>query len=173
MAESYVDHFLVLGEILKKSNRLIHESSPYLLQHAQNPVHWYPWCEDTINTAQKENLPIFLSIGYSACHWCHVMEAESFEYEKIAEFLNTEWSTDIPLIACFTIVPGNKIKLLPPPQSNVIFAGILTDSDDYSQYLGFIAHEFAHRTFTEQTLESHQQIDAWLTNSNSHAFLFI
>ncbi len=69
-------------------NHLIHETSPYLLQHAHNPVDWYPWGEEALELAKKEQKPIFLSIGYSACHWCHVMERESFENEEIAAFLN-------------------------------------------------------------------------------------
>ena len=70
------------------SNRLKNESSPYLLQHAENPVDWYPWCDEALNRAKEENKPIFLSVGYSACHWCHVMEHESFENAAIAQFLN-------------------------------------------------------------------------------------
>ena len=70
------------------SNRLIHETSPYLLQHAHNPVDWYPWGEEAFEKAKRENKPILLSIGYSACHWCHVMEHESFENEKIAALMN-------------------------------------------------------------------------------------
>ncbi|MCZ6806508.1 MAG: thioredoxin domain-containing protein [Deltaproteobacteria bacterium] len=70
------------------TNRLILESSPYLLQHAHNPVNWYPWSEDAFERAKRENKPVFLSIGYSTCHWCHVMERESFEDEEIASFLN-------------------------------------------------------------------------------------
>ena len=69
-------------------NRLARETSPYLLQHADNPVDWYPWSEEAIAKARRENRPIFLSIGYSACHWCHVMEHESFENPQIAEYLN-------------------------------------------------------------------------------------
>jgi uncharacterized protein YyaL (SSP411 family) len=72
----------------KHTNRLIHETSPYLLQHAHNPVDWFPWGEDAFQKAQGENKPILLSIGYSACHWCHVMERESFENEKIAALMN-------------------------------------------------------------------------------------
>ena len=72
----------------KHTNRLIHETSPYLLQHAHNPVDWHPWGEDALRTAKNENKPILLSIGYSACHWCHVMERESFEDEKIAALMN-------------------------------------------------------------------------------------
>jgi hypothetical protein len=71
-----------------KTNHLIHETSPYLLQHAHNPVDWYPWGEEAFERARRENKPIFLSIGYSACHWCHVMERESFEDEEIARVLN-------------------------------------------------------------------------------------
>jgi uncharacterized protein YyaL (SSP411 family) len=70
------------------TNRLAQETSPYLLQHAHNPVDWYPWGEEALAKARAEDKPIFLSIGYSACHWCHVMERESFENEKIAEILN-------------------------------------------------------------------------------------
>ena len=69
-------------------NRLANESSPYLLQHQNNPVDWYPWGPAALQKSQQENKPIFLSIGYSACHWCHVMEHESFENDRIADFLN-------------------------------------------------------------------------------------
>lgn len=72
----------------KHTNRLIHETSPYLLQHAHNPVDWYPWGEEALEKAKKENKPILLSIGYSACHWCHVMEHESFEDEETAKLMN-------------------------------------------------------------------------------------
>ncbi len=70
------------------TNRLIHETSPYLRQHAHNPVDWFPWGEEALNRAKQLDRPIFLSIGYSACHWCHVMEHESFENEEIAKILN-------------------------------------------------------------------------------------
>ena len=70
------------------SNRLANETSPYLLQHADNPVDWYPWGEEALQKAQAEDKPIFLSIGYAACHWCHVMAHESFEDEEIAAILN-------------------------------------------------------------------------------------
>ena len=69
-------------------NRLIDETSPYLLQHANNPVDWYPWGEEALSRARNEDKPILLSIGYSACHWCHVMERESFENDAIAELMN-------------------------------------------------------------------------------------
>lgn len=73
------------------SNHLINETSPYLLQHSENPVEWYPWCSEAFERAEKENKPIFLSIGYSTCHWCHVMAHESFEDEEIANILNNSF----------------------------------------------------------------------------------
>lgn len=69
-------------------NHLKNQTSPYLLQHAENPVDWYPWCKEAFDKAKAEDKPIFLSIGYSTCHWCHVMAHESFEDEEVAEFLN-------------------------------------------------------------------------------------
>lgn len=72
----------------RKPNKLINEKSPYLLQHAHNPVNWNPWVEEAFAKAKAEDKPIFLSIGYSTCHWCHVMEKESFENEEVAAILN-------------------------------------------------------------------------------------
>ena len=73
------------------TNRLANETSPYLLQHAHNPVDWYPWGEEALARARAEDKPVLLSIGYSACHWCHVMERESFENERIAELMNASF----------------------------------------------------------------------------------
>src|SRR6188472_3389735 len=70
------------------TNKLISETSPYLLQHAYNPVNWFPWGDEALDKAKKENKPILVSIGYSACHWCHVMERESFEDEETARLMN-------------------------------------------------------------------------------------
>ena len=75
-------------EKIMPPNHLIHEKSPYLIQHAHNPVDWHPWSDDTFARAKMENKPIFLSIGYATCHWCHVMEKESFEDQEAAEYLN-------------------------------------------------------------------------------------
>src|SRR5215813_507080 len=72
----------------RHTNKLIGETSPYLLQHAHNPVDWYPWGSQALERSRKEDKPILLSIGYSACHWCHVMEHESFENEAIAKIMN-------------------------------------------------------------------------------------
>ena len=73
---------------MKTPNKLIKETSPYLLQHAYNPVNWHPWGKEALTKAKEQDKPIFLSIGYSTCHWCHVMEKESFENKEIASFLN-------------------------------------------------------------------------------------
>jgi hypothetical protein len=75
----------------RKPNRLINEKSPYLLQHAYNPVEWYPWGEEAFEKAEKEDKPVFLSIGYSTCHWCHVMKRESFEDDQVASLLNEKF----------------------------------------------------------------------------------
>ena len=76
------------------SNHLQYETSPYLLQHAENPVDWHPWGEEAFRRAREEDKPVFLSIGYSTCHWCHVMAHESFEDPETAELLN-RWFVSI------------------------------------------------------------------------------
>ena len=73
------------------ANQLSKEKSPYLMQHGENPVDWYPWCEEAFQKAQQEDKPVFLSIGYYTCHWCHVMAHESFEDQEVAEILNREY----------------------------------------------------------------------------------
>ncbi len=80
------------------TNHLASEKSPYLLQHAHNPVDWYPWGPEAFAAAKKQNKPIFLSVGYSTCHWCHVMERESFENEVVAKLINIAftWPTSKP-----------------------------------------------------------------------------
>jgi uncharacterized protein YyaL (SSP411 family) len=75
----------------RKPNRLINEKSPYLLLHAYNPVDWYPWGEEAFEKAEKEDKPVFVSIGYSTCHWCHVMKRESFEDDQVASLLNEKF----------------------------------------------------------------------------------
>jgi uncharacterized protein YyaL (SSP411 family) len=120
-----------------KSNRLAKEKSPYLLQHAQNPVDWYPWGEEAFMKAEKEDKPIFLSIGYSTCHWCHVMERESFEDEEVAEILNKNFVSmkvdreerpDIDKIYMKTCVlmtgsGGWPLTIIMTPQKQPFFAG--------------------------------------------------
>ena len=72
-------------------NRLADTHSPYLLGHANNPVDWWPWCDEAFAEARRRDVPVFLSIGYATCHWCHVMEHESFESDEIAQVLNTHF----------------------------------------------------------------------------------
>ena len=119
------------------NNRLQDQTSPYLLQHAKNPVDWYPWCEEAFQRAAQEKKPIFLSIGYSTCHWCHVMARESFEDSEIAELLNRyfisikvdkEERPDIDHIymaACqaFTGRGGWPISIFMTPEQKPFFAG--------------------------------------------------
>ena len=83
-------------------NRLAREKSPYLLQHAHNPVDWFPWSDEALQKAKDENKPILLSIGYATCHWCHVMERESFENEEVASFMNENFVN--------IKISGNKLK---------------------------------------------------------------
>ncbi len=84
-------HHLIDGKTPKYTNRLVLEPSPYLLQHAHNPVNWYAWGDEAFADARRMGRPVFLSIGYSTCHWCHVMEGESFEDEEIAAFMNAHY----------------------------------------------------------------------------------
>ena len=97
----------------RRPNRLAGETSPYLLQHAHNPVDWHPWGEEAFAKARSEGKPLLVSIGYSACHWCHVMERESFENPAIAELITT------PMVAGTTILKEFRKKvaklLLPKP----------------------------------------------------------
>ena len=88
MPASSADDPKVKDKPKSKSNRLAKESSPYLLQHAHNPVDWYPWGQEAFDKAKKEKKLVFLSIGYSSCHWCHVMERESFSNAGVAKMLN-------------------------------------------------------------------------------------
>ena len=131
------------------TNALIHESSPYLLQHAHNPVNWYPWGEEALNEAKKENKLLIISIGYAACHWCHVMEHESFEDTAVAELMNEKFVSikvdreerpDIDQIymnACNLITgrggwPLNAIAL---PDGKPIFAGTYFPKEKWMEVL--------------------------------------
>jgi len=104
----------------KHTNRLARETSPYLLQHAHNPVEWYPWGDDAFAKAKKEGKLVFLSIGYSSCHWCHVMERESFENEEIAKILNSDFvciKVDREERPDIDNVYMTAIQVMPPGQS--------------------------------------------------------
>lgn len=121
----------------KMPNRLVNEKSPYLLQHAYNPVNWFPWGEEAFAKAREEDKPIFLSVGYSTCHWCHVMERESFEDEEVAEILNESFVSikvdreerpDIDHIymqVCQTLTGsgGWPLTIIMTPDKNPFFSG--------------------------------------------------
>ncbi|GAB6138610.1 thioredoxin domain-containing protein [Halanaerobaculum tunisiense] len=122
---------------MAKTNNLINEQSPYLLQHAYNPVNWYPWSEEAFQRAQKEDKPVFLSIGYSTCHWCHVMERESFTDKEVADILNENFISikvdreerpdvdDIYMSVCQTMTGqgGWPLTIIMTPDKKPFFAG--------------------------------------------------
>ncbi len=132
------------------TNRLILEDSPYLLQHAHNPVDWYPWGEEAFAKARRENKPIFLSIGYSTCHWCHVMEVESFENLDIARLLNehfvaikvdreTRPDLDHLYMTAVQLLTGHggwPMTTLLTPEGKVFYGGTYFRPDDLARLLG-------------------------------------
>ena len=133
------------------SNRLQFESSPYLLQHAENPVDWYPWGAEAFETAAREDKPIFLSIGYSTCHWCHVMAHESFEDEEIAGILNAHFisikvdreerpdidSVYMEVCQAFTGSGGWPMSIFMTPQQKPFFAGTYFPAHSRPRMIGF------------------------------------
>jgi len=141
-----------MSNTIKKPNRLAKEKSPYLLQHAQNPVDWYPWSEEAFKKAEKEDKPIFLSIGYSTCHWCHAMEKESFEDEEAAKILNKnfvsikvdrEERSDIDKIYMKTCVlmtgsGGWPLTIIMTPQKQPFFAGTYLPKKGRAGMIGLI-----------------------------------
>lgn len=134
------------------SNHLKNQTSPYLLQHAENPVEWYPWCEEAFVRARMEDKPIFLSIGYSTCHWCHVMAEESFEDEQVAELLNRYFisikvdkeerpdidSVYMAVCQAFTGNGGWPTTILMTPDQKPFFAGTYFPKHSAHGYTGFI-----------------------------------
>jgi uncharacterized protein YyaL (SSP411 family) len=137
---------------IRKPNRLAKEKSPYLLQHAQNPVDWYPWCDEAFEKAEKEDKPVFLSIGYSTCHWCHVMEKESFEDEEVAQLLNEKFVAikvdkeerpDIDSIymkTCMLITGGGgwPLTIIMTPQKEPFFAGTYFPKNSRGRMIGLL-----------------------------------
>ena len=141
------------------TNRLIRESSPYLLQHAHNPVDWYPWGEEAFERARKENRPIFLSVGYSACHWCHVMERECFENDAIAKLLNEHFVSikvdreerpdvdEVYMLATqlMTGRGGWPMSVFMTPDGKPFFAGTYFPREQFASLLNQIADAYANR----------------------------
>ena len=132
-------------------NRLQQENSPYLLQHARNPVNWYPWGEEAFRKAREESKPVFLSIGYSTCHWCHVMAHESFEDEETADLLNRycvsikvdkEERPDVDGIymafcQAFTGSGGWPTSIFMTPEQKPFFAGTYFPKRSRGRMIGF------------------------------------
>ncbi len=129
---------------MEKQNRLANEKSPYLLQHAKNPVDWFPWGEEAFSKAAGEDKPVFLSIGYSTCHWCHVMENESFEDNEIAGLMNDAFVSikvdreerpdidSIYMTVCqmLTGAGGWPLTIIMTPEKKPFFAGTYFPKDN-------------------------------------------
>ncbi len=167
------------------SNRLISETSPYLLQHAHNPVDWYPWGDEAFEKARLENKPILLSVGYSACHWCHVMERESFENELIAAIMNQDFVSikvdreerpDIDAIymravQMLTGQGGWPMTVIMTPEGHPFYGGTYFPPEDRYGRPGFprLLESAAHVWKTQRIeIEQHSiDIQTQLTQSNS------
>ena len=163
-----VDTIAAVSTSQKPYNRLVHEKSPYLLQHADNPIHWYPWGEEAFAAAREENKPIFLSIGYSTCHWCHVLEKESFENQEVADLLNEgyisikvdrEENPDVDLfymniVQAMTGSGGWPMTVVMSPDLIPFFGGTYFPRDRLIRILQALdeAHKFAHGSTTNGTL---------------------
>ncbi len=136
----------------RKSNRLINEKSPYLLQHAYNPVDWFPWGEEAFSKAKQEDRPIFLSIGYSTCHWCHVMEKESFEDTQVADLMNDTFVSikvdreerpdidHIYMTVCQMMTGGGgwPLNIIMTPDKKPFFAGTYFPKESHYGRIGMI-----------------------------------
>lgn len=135
------------------SNRLGNEKSPYLLQHAENPVDWYPWGDEAFKKARSENKPVFLSIGYSTCHWCHVMERESFEDEEVAKMMNEAFVSvkvdreerpdidNVYMTVCHIISKGNcgwPLSIVMTPEGEPFFAGTYIPKENRYGRMGML-----------------------------------
>ena len=167
-------------------NQLANETSPYLLQHAENPVNWYPWIEEAFNKAKTENKPIFLSIGYSTCHWCHVMAHESFEDNKTAEILNEHFisikvdreerpdidSVYMSVCQAFTGSGGWPMSIFMTWDKKPFFAGTYFPPRSRYGMPGFsqLLNEIVKQWNTNQTtlLESAEEVIKHLQNTQSN-----
>lgn len=175
-----------------KPNDLIHESSPYLLQHAYNPVAWKPWNKKTLEIAKKENKPILVSIGYSACHWCHVMEHESFEDEEVADIMNKHFvcikvdreerpDVDQLYMNAAQLVTGGggwPLNCMAFPDGRPFFAGTYFQKDKWMQLLDNIQREWTENQpkledYADKLLKGIKQtsaitkLDGFLSNSSN------
>lgn len=143
----------------KSANRLIHASSPYLLQHAYNPVDWYPWSEEAFEKARSENKLLLVSIGYSSCHWCHVMEHESFEDEEVAEIMNTHFvsikvdreerpDVDQIYMDAVQLITGRggwPLNMFVLPDKRPLHGGTYFPKESWKETLLALAHFYRHK----------------------------
>ncbi|PTX19309.1 hypothetical protein C8N40_10439 [Pontibacter mucosus] len=156
----------------KKPNRLIHESSPYLLQHAHNPVDWYPWGEEALQKAKQEDKPILVSIGYAACHWCHVMEREAFEHKSIAELMNRHFvcikvdreerpdvdAVYMDAISAMGLQGGWPLNVFLTPEAKPFYGGTYFPPKQWKELLDSIAEAYtSHRQELDESAEQFAQ----------------
>ena len=165
-----------------QANRLVKSSSPYLLQHAYNPVDWYPWGEEAFSKAREANKPIILSIGYSSCHWCHVMERESFENDNIAEVMNQyfvsvkvdrEERPDVDQIYMDAVQAmgmngGWPLNVFLTPDLKPFYGGTYFPPQQWLQILSRIAK--VYETKHNEVIESAEQLTTALATSEVHKY---
>jgi uncharacterized protein YyaL (SSP411 family) len=163
----------------RKSNRLFHEKSPYLLQHAYNPVDWYPWGDEAFEKAKEEDKPVFLSIGYSTCHWCHVMEREVFEKQDAAALLNEHFVSikvdreerpdvdHIYMDACQALTGsgGWPLTIFMTPDKSPFFAGTYFPLTQFKSLLSGVLDGWANRR--RELLHTAQQVLSHLTTASA------
>lgn len=163
------------------SNRLAKESSPYLRQHGENPVDWYPWCEEAFQRAKREDKPVFLSIGYSTCHWCHVMAHESFEDAQVAEILNRSFisvkvdreerpDVDAVYMQVCTAMTGSggwPLTILMTPEQKPFFAATYLPKNNVGRQAGLLPllHAVAARwqSGRDELIKTGNEITAYLS----------
>ena len=154
-------------EISKASNALIHETSPYLLQHAYNPVNWKAWNPETLALAKKENKLLIISVGYSACHWCHVMEEESFENDSIAKIMNANFinikvdreerpDVDKVYMSAVQLMTGSggwPLNCIALPDGRPIFGGTYFPKEQWSKILLSISKLYKEQPEKQSNLQ--------------------
>ena len=192
LSSTTIDLTKLPGDGGEKYNRLIFEKSPYLLQHATNPVDWYPWSDEAFAKAKKEDKPIFLSIGYSTCHWCHVMERESFEDPEVARVMNETFVSikvdreerpdidNVYMSVCqmMTGSGGWPLTIIMTPDKKPFFAGTYLPRESRYGRIGMLeliarVHDLWQNK-RQELLQSAEQISSTLqqvTNNSSQAEL--
>ncbi|MCF8261737.1 MAG: thioredoxin domain-containing protein [Melioribacteraceae bacterium] len=164
---------------MKNTNRLINEKSPYLLQHAHNPVDWFPWSDEAFEKAIEENKPIFLSIGYSTCHWCHVMEHESFEDNEVAKLMNENFISikvdreerpdidSIYMSVCQMMTGGGgwPLTIVMTPEKKPFFSGTYFPKESRNRRIGMID---LIKNISDAWINKKEQIDNSANSITSH-----